>query len=324
MKFLARNGIAMILLIASAVVEAQTQAPRVGILVTEISRSESQLIKGIGDEIKTLGYRVRKTIFLETRNAKGDRGGLQPAAIELVAKKVDALITFGTSATLAARAATRDIPIVFVHPADPIALGLVAAMEKPGGNVTGVAGFSEEMTEQRLQKLKKIISKLQRVHVFYDAKKQSGNEIFSYVETVAAKLGLQAVRHGIKTAEELKVTVQNLKNGAGDALFHVPDDLVEGEADFVLETARKNKLPTMFTDETWSIKGAMAAYGPSYYEMGRQAARLVQMIVTGRKAETIPIQRAAKFDLILNYRTANLIGVTLNQDILREADKVIR
>jgi putative ABC transport system substrate-binding protein len=132
------------------------------------------------------------------------------------------------------------------------------------------------------------------------------------------------VEHGVKSSDELKASVGQLESGKNDAIFHMPDDLVESQADFIFETMRKKKLPSMFNEDIWAIKGAMAAYGPNYYEMGRQAARLVEAILKGRKAETLPIQRASKFDLTLNYRTANFIGVTLSQEMLKRADRVIR
>jgi putative ABC transport system substrate-binding protein len=100
--------------------------------------------------------------------------------------------------------------------------------------------------------------------------------------------------------------------------------LVESEADFVLTVAREKKMPSIFDGEGWAIKGAMAVYGPSYYEMGRQAARLVEAIIKGRKPGTLPVQRASKFDLILNYRTATFVGVTFSREMLKKADRVIR
>jgi ABC-type uncharacterized transport system substrate-binding protein len=104
----------------------------------------------------------------------------------------------------------------------------------------------------------------------------------------------------------------------------MPDDLIESEADFIFEAARKKKLPTMFNEETWAVRGAMASYGPSYYGMGSQAARIIERIIKGQNPQTVPTQRADKFELILNYRTANFIGVNFPREILKKADKVIR
>ncbi len=314
---------ALFLLVPLAAV-AQPRIPRLGVLIPEMGRPQSQAIKGLVDELKQLGYQERKNIFLETRNAKGDRGALEPAAADLTARKVDVIFTTGTRATQVAKSATGHIPIVFIHPADPIALGLAKSMEGSGSNITGVAGLSLQMTEKRLELLKDLVPELKRILIFYDANNPYSRENFARGETAAKKSSFQVAEHGIKSAEELKATFARVQNRDGDAIFHVPDDLVESEADFIFEIARKKKLPTMFHEEAWAIKGAMAAYGPSYYEMGRQAARLVEVIIKGRKPETLPIERANKFDLTVNYRTANFIGRTYSRDFLKMADKVIR
>jgi putative ABC transport system substrate-binding protein len=319
-----RRVLTILLLLASVAAGAQSVTPRVGVLIPDMGRSQSQAVNGLRDEVKRLGYQERKNIFFETQNVKGDRSALQPAAIELITRKVDVIFTTGTRATQVAKSVTRDIPIVFVHPADPISLGLVKSVDGSGGNLTGVAGFALQATEKRLAMLKEIILNLQRIHIFYDANDKFARENFAYAKAAAETSRLQVVGYGVKSLEEFKVTIGGLQNRDGDALFHVPDDMVESVADFVFDTARQKKLPTMFNDEAWAIKGAMAAYGPNYYEMGRQAARLVEMVVKGRKPETLPIQPANKFDLVLNYRTASFIGVTFPRDMLKKADKVIR
>ena len=313
-----------VLLLAPTVPEAQTRMARVGILVPEMERAQSQTIKGLREELKQLGYQERKSIVFETRNAKGDRGALQPAATELLAQKVDVIFTTGTRATRVAKSATGEIPIVFSHPADPVSLGLVKSMERSGTNLTGVAGLASQMTEKRLEVLKEIIPKLQRVHIFYDSNNEFSRRDFALSEKAATKLGLRVADHGIKSAEELKATIVGLERSEGDALFQVPDDLVESEANFIFDTARQKKLPTMFNEERWAIDGAMAAYGPSYYHMGRQAAQLVHKLLKGEKPENLAIDRANKYELIINYRTARFIGISLSQDILKRADKVIR
>jgi ABC-type uncharacterized transport system substrate-binding protein len=319
-----RFALLIIFLLTPVAAEAQPRIPRIGILIPELGRPQTQVVKGFVDELKKLGYQERKSIFLETRNAKGDRGALEPAAVDLIARKVDVILTTGTRATQVAKSATREIPIVFIHPADPVSLGLVKSMARSEANITGVAGLALQMTERRLAVLKELIPELRRVHIFYDSNNKFSRENFALGESAAAKLSLQVVAHGIKSAEELKATARGSQYGNGDALFHVPDDLVESEADFIFDVARQKKLPTMFSEESWAIRGATAAYGPSYYEMGRQAARLAEMILKGRKAETLPIERASKFDLIINYRTASFIGLAFSQDVLKRADKVIR
>jgi putative ABC transport system substrate-binding protein len=298
--------------------------PRVGFLIPELGRSESQAIKGLRDELQRIGYQDRKNIQLEIRNTKGVRAALQPAAIELVNQKVDVILSTGTRATQVAKSATRDIPIVFIHPADPVSLGFVKSTVDPGANVTGVAGFALQMTGNRLAIFKEIIPLLQRIYILYDPNDKFSRENFSFTKETALKSGLQVAGHGVKTSEELKVTFAGLQITKGDALFHIQDNLIESHVDFIFDVARQKKIPTMFNQEAWAIRGALAAYGPSYYEMGRQAAGLVDAIIKGRKPETLPIQRASKFDFTLNYRTASFIGVNLSRDMLKKADKVIR
>ncbi|TAK07911.1 hypothetical protein EPO44_03335, partial [bacterium] len=130
--------------------------------------------------------------------------------------------------------------------------------------------------------------------------------------------------HAIKSAEELKKSISALQQREGDALFHVPDDLMEGQADFIFEVARQKGLPTMFNEESWVLKGGLAGYGPNYYQMGRQGARVADKILKGAQPKDLPVERASKFDLVINLRTANAIGITIPPEVLKRADRVIR
>jgi putative ABC transport system substrate-binding protein len=304
--------------------QAPAQMRRIGILVPEMGRAQSQAQKGLLDGLRQLGYQQRKHIAIEIRNARGDRNALQPAADDLAASKIDVIFATGTRATMAARAATRSIPIVFVHPGDPIALGLMAPSTNVAANVTGVAAFAAQTTETRLALLKEIVPAVQRIHIYFDSNDAYSRENLSVASTAVKKLTLQVIHHGVKSVEELKASISATPAEPDAAIFHIPDDLVEGEVDFLFETARKKKLPTMFNEEEWAIAGALAAYGPSYLQMGRQAAGLIDMIFKNRLADPAPVERAAKFDLTLNYRTANIIGLRLPAEILKKADKVIR
>lgn len=304
---------------------AQGQTPvRVGILVQEMERAQSQAIKGLNAGLKELGYQERKNLFIETRNVKGNRAALQPAAGELLARNVNVIFTTGTSATRAAIAATRDVAIVFVHPGDPVAAGLLKDAGAPPKNLTGVAAYAAGTTEKRLVLFKEIIPELRKILVFYDANNSFSRDNYNFTEAAAKKLGLQVSGYGIKSGDELKTTLGSVRSEAGAAIFQIADDLFESDPEFLFETARAKKLPTMFNEEAWAIRGALAAYGPSYLDMGRHAASLIDRIVKGAPAASLPIERAAKFDLTLNYRTANFIGLQFSQTMLKKADKVIR
>ena len=314
----------LLLLFVSTFAQAQTRVPRIAILVLELGRAQSQAIKGVSLELKQLGYSERRNFYFETRNAKGDRSALQAAAKELAAKKVEVIFTSGTRAALAAAAVTQEIPLVFVHPGDPIASGLIKNSADAARNVTGVAAYAGETTEKRLALFKEILPALTKIHVFFDANSSAARDRVALTESAAKKIGLQLVGHGVKSSDELKTTLSNLNSEAGAAIFQISDDLVESEAEFIFASARQKKLPTMFNEESWAIAGATAAYGPSYLEMGRLAGRLIDQIIKGNSPASLPIARASKFDLTLNYRTANYIGIEFPKEILQKADKVIR
>jgi putative ABC transport system substrate-binding protein len=314
-------SIIALLFMAPALASAQS---RLGILVQEMGRSQTHAIKGLSEELKRLGYQERKNLFIDTRNVKGNRAALQAAAGELLKQKVSLLFTTGTSATRAAMAATKDVPIVFVHPSDPIVSGLIKSAGEPTKNLTGVAAYAAQTTDKRLVLFKEIVPQLRTIVVFFDANNIFSRDNLKLAEAAAKKLDLQVNSYGIKSTDELKTTVASLRRENGTGIFQIADDLFESEADFLFENAREKKLPTMFNEESWAIDGALAAYGPNYLEMGRQAGRLVDRIIKGEKPESLPVERASKFDLILNYRTATFIGIRLPEALLKKAQKVIR
>src|SRR5581483_1852095 len=289
---------------------AAQNPPRLGILVQEMERAQSQAIRGLNAGLKQLGYRERSNIFFETRNVKGNRAALQPAAAELLERKVSVIFTTGTSATRAALAATREVPIVFVHPSDPAAAGLL----KSAGDTR----------EYRLALFKEIVPELKKILVFYDANNSSSRESYGAIEAAAKKMGLQAQGWGIKSSDELKTALSTVPSEPGTGIFQIADDLFESESDFLFENARAKKLPTMFNEESWAIRGALAAYGPNYLDMGRRAAGLIDRILKGAAPAALPIERATKFDLTLNYRAATFIGFHFAPALLKRADKVIR
>jgi len=319
-----KNCFALLLLFTATFAQAQTHVPRIGVLLQELGRAQSQAIKGVNLELKQLGYSERKNFYFETRDAKGDRSALQSAAKELVAKKVGVIFTTGTRATLAAAAATQEIPLVFVHPGDPVALGLVKNSGDAARNITGVAAYGAETTDKRLALFKQILPRLTKLYVFFDANSGAGRDRVPVIESAAKKHGVQFIGVGVKSSDELKTTLGNLNGEAGAAIFQISDDLVESEAEFIFTAARQKKLPTMFNEEAWAIAGATAAYGPSYFEMGRHAARIIDQIFRGKTPGAIAVVRSGKFDLTINYRAASHIGLQLPAELLKKADKVIR
>jgi len=304
--------------------QGDSHTPRIGILIRKAEQSDSVTVKGLRAGLKELGYREGKNILIEFGHASGERGALKAAAVELVSKKVDLIFTMGSAGTLAAMAATTEIPIVFRHPLNPVALGFVKSMERPGGNVTGVAGLSVQQAETRLEILKEIVPTLRRVLIFYNLYNPISRGHFAIAEVAATNFGLHVAAYPIKNDKELKDSINRFKKKEGDALYHVSDVLVQSQADFIFRVARQKKLPTMFGRSVWATRGSLAGYGPNYFAMGRQAAALIDKILKGARPENLPIERAKKFDLFINLRTASIIGITVPPEVLSRANKIIR
>ena len=304
--------------------QQQLRTPRIGILIPDAGLHESQTVKGFKDGLKEAGHKEGENIILEVQDVKGARAQLQRAVNELVSNKVDIIFTTGIRATQAAMAATKEIPIVFRHPADPVTLGLVKNVNRPGGNVTGVAAFSLDANQKRQEVLKQLIPNLRRIHIFYDANNRFSPDNFAAAEKSARQLKLDVIEHPVKTAKEFKSSLTQMEVNSGDAIFQIADDLVESQGSVLLEEAKKRKMATMFHAEVWASKGSLAAYGPNYYEMGRQAADLADKIIKGAHPRDLAVAHANKFDLAINLRTAGSIGLKIAPEVLKKADKVIR
>jgi putative ABC transport system substrate-binding protein len=303
---------------------AAPRVSRIGILIPESGPGESQTIKGLKDGLKNLGYVEGQNLLVELGDVKGDRSALATVAAEFVNKKVDLIFTTGNRATQAAKSVTKQIPIVFRHPADPVALGLVRNMQRPDENVTGVGAFSSDMVQQRLGLLKEIAPNLRRVHIFYDANSKYSDENLIAARKAAAKLRLEVIGHPVKVGDEIKYSFDKMQAQDGDAIFQIPDDLVESNVNLVFEGAKKLRMATMFDQEAWATKGSLASYGPNYVQMGQQAAQLVDKLLKGAKPSDVPVQAAGKFDFVINLRIANIIGLDIPREALKKADRVIR
>jgi len=315
-----------VLLSGSLRSEAQQPAriPRIGILIPEAGLHESQTIKGVRDGLKQAGYKEATNIIIEVEDVKGARSQLEGALDKLVSKRADVIFTTGTRATQAAMAITKEIPIVFRHPANPVTLGFVNDLRRPGGNVTGVAAFSLDANQKRLEVLKQIIPNLRRIHIFYDANNRFSPDNFAAAEKSARQLKIEVIEHPVKTAREFKSSLAEIDVNPGDAIFQIADDLIESQGSVLLEEAKKQRMATMFHSEVWATKGSLVAYGPNYYEMGRQAADLVDKILKGARPKDIAVVHANKFDLAINLRTASSIGLKIPPELLKKADRIIR
>jgi len=217
--------------------------------------SYSDVIGGLRDGLKERGLEDGKQVVFLVRDARGDLRAVEAAARTLEAEKVDVIYAIATSVAVAAKRATKRVPIVFYAGTDPIAVGLVQSFRKPGGRLTGVHGQITDLTPKRLQLLKEMIPSVRRVVTFYNP------------ENPAA-----VVARPVASVEELRA-LGGLRPGEVDAYFHMPDAMVTSQTDHVVEATNAKRLPAMFNYKDAVMKGALASYGESYYALGRLSAK---------------------------------------------------
>jgi putative ABC transport system substrate-binding protein len=307
-------------------VSAQAQQPkahRVGVLLA--GEAWHEIVDGLRVGLRELGLEEGKQIVLEIRDTKGDLKTAEAAARNLEQGKVNLIYATRTSVTLAAKRATVETPIVFAAGADPVVLGLVESFAKPGGRLTGVYEPATDLTAKRLEILREILPKLRRIVGFYDPHNAVASESAKLArEEVARMRGIEFIERHFASVEELQAGVRVVRAEEVDAFFQLSDSMVVGQAQLIIDTARRIKLPTMFLDQSAVIKGGLASYNVSHHEVGRLSAKYVQRILAGAKPNELAVQGVDKIELIINLKTAKQIGLTIPPNVLARANRVIR
>jgi len=311
-----------LLAVPLAVLAQQDRIYRIGV-VHQGGGSYEQALKGLRDGLKELGLEEGKHFVLHVRDARGDLTAAREAASNLEAEKVDLIVTFSTSTSLAAKRATKSVPIVFYAGADPVSFGLIQSIAKPGGRLTGIYGRTVELTAKRFELLKEMVPRLHRVITFYNPDNPTAVLSLKDAREAARQLKVEIVERRITSGEELRAALRALRPGEVDAHFHVADSLMTRYADLVIEAARAKKLPTIYQDREVVVRGALAAYGLSYYASGRLLAKYVQRVLQGAPPGDLPVEQQDRLDFIINLKTAKTIGLTIPSSVLRRADEVI-
>ena len=319
------RGLALgILAAAPRAVEAQPAAKvyRVGVVLQ--GGPVSAAIDGLRAGLKELGFEEGKQYLLLIRDLKRDVAAVAETAKNLEQEKVDLIFTLSTSVSIPAQRATTSVPIVFYPGRDPVAAGLVKSLAKPGGRLTGVQMRTEDLVAKRLEILKEIVPKLRRVIGFYNPGDPGAREYARLARDAARRLRIEMVERHVRSVDELREGLRTLKAGEADALFYIGDGIVLSQAELVVETARTRKLPTMFTERTSVVAGGLAAYGTSYYAVGRLAAKHVHRVLLGTSPADLPVERVDRFELVINLKTAKALGLTIPPSVLGRADEVIQ
>ena len=312
----------MLLALCASAEAQQTKVYRLGVLVP--GEAWYEIVDGLRFGLSQLRLEEGKQYTLGIRDWKGDAKAAEEAAKSFEQERVNLIYTTSTNSTIAARRATAEIPIVFCAGTDPVVLGLVDSFAKPGGRLTGVYHPSTDTTAKRLEILKEIVPKLHRVVTFYDPRKPTGIESSKLAREAARHMGLQLVERHVGSSEELQAGMRALRVGEVDAYFAVSDPIASNQAQFIIDTAKIKRLPTMFDFLIQVSKGGLVSYAVSFHEMGRVSAKYVQRILTGVKPQELPVQGVDKIELVINLKTAKQIGLTIPPNVLARADKVIK
>jgi len=292
---------------------------RIGILHEAYFPSIPQ-VGGLKAGLRAMGLEEGRDVTFDIRFTRGKPEAAPAAAAALVKARVDLIFTSDEEATRAAKAVTQTIPIVFTGVGDPVAAGIVIAVNRPGGNVTGVSNLNTELVPKRLEILKALFPAVRRVWAVYHADDRSSLAAARKAQEVAPLLKLELVARPVRTSEEL---VGNLKAvRAGDALLFPPATTLNIRG-LILDLHLSAGVPTVFGDVLWVKAGGLVSYGTEDYADGLQAARLVAKILRGARPQDLPVEGANKIELAINLKTAKALGVTIPREILARADQVI-
>jgi putative ABC transport system substrate-binding protein len=315
---------AVILTLGVPVAPAQTQQaariPRVGFLAPQ-GRS-LPLFEAFQKGLAELGYVEGRNVVIESRFAEGQLERLPELVAELIRLKVDVLAVTGAVTARAAKKAVTDTPIVFTVVVDPVADNVVSNLERPGGNLTGVTSFDRLQASKQLDLLKEVIHGMKRVAILGD---QGVSEaLMKASEGQAKEAGLQAQRLRVAGPDpDLEGAFAAMKNEHAQALLVLEEPVLGVHATRIAELAARDRLPTLFAPSRVAA-GGLIAYGTSQVEAIRRMAAYVDKVLKGAKPGDLPVETVKRYELIVNLKTANEIGITIPPGVLKRADRVIQ
>jgi putative ABC transport system substrate-binding protein len=321
---IAMAGLVMAALLTSAAPGEAQQAkrlPQVGLLIYESPRPAASPEGAVVAGLKELGWVEGQNMTLLIRYAKGRPERLPDLARELVGSKVDVIVTVGTDVARLVKNVVAPIPLVAAVSEDPVEIGLVSSLNRPGGNMTGVTFISSELAGKRLELVKEILPRASRVAVLWDPT-HVDLEVRE-LEPAARSLGITLQSVEARTTEELDAALRTVAAGGPDAVIVVPARMINLDAKRIAKFLRERRLPTVSMWGSFAESGGLITYGPNIPAVIRRMATHVDRILKGAKPGDLPIERPTRFELVVNLRTAKALGVPLPQSLLLRADRVI-
>jgi putative tryptophan/tyrosine transport system substrate-binding protein len=326
MKKLVYVAVIMAMFGGVEIAEAQQpkKVPRIGFLVAGTASAVSARVEAFRLGLRERGYVEGKTIVIEYRYAEGEVDRLAEQAAELAQLKVNVIVTAGSQATRPAKEATTTIPIVMAQDNDPVGSGFVASLARPGGNVTGLANLTTELSGKQLELLKEIMPKLARIAVLRDLTEPGNPQAVRETDLAAQGFGIQRFYADVRSAPDIEPAFAAAGKKRAEALLVLPSSLFNIHRKQIIELANKNRWPGMYPRIEYVEDGGLITYGASTNDLFRRAAIFVDKILKGAKPADLPVEQPTKFEFIVNLRAAKQIGLTIPPNILARADRVIR
>lgn len=313
-----------VLLLAVSLAEAQQpkKIPRIGYASGGPGEDNFEVFR---QGLRDLGYIEGQNLLIEHRDAQGRLDRMPALVNEVFQQKVDVLVASNNVVIRAAKKTTKTIPVVMVSSIDPVAVGYVDGLARPGGNITGLTSLARDLSAKRVELLKEVFPKMSRLAILWDADGPGPQVAYKEYEVAARgfKLHLQSLAvRGPKP--DLEGSFQAAKKVRADTLIIVANPLISQYLKRVLELATRNRLPSMNESTQYVDAGGLLSYGANRSDLFRRAAYYVDKILKGTKPADLPVEQPTKFEFVINLKTAKQIGLTIPQSVLYRADKVIK
>jgi putative tryptophan/tyrosine transport system substrate-binding protein len=302
--------------------QPSAKLPTIGFLGAATPSATGQWTAALVQRLRELGWIEGRSIAIEYRWAEGRADAMAGIAAEFVRLKVDVIVTHSSAPVVAAKQATSVIPIVFANAGDPVGSGLVASLERPGGNVTGLSIQGTDTVGKRLELLRETMPGIRRLAILGNAANPGVASETREATTAARTLGIEVFSSEIRRADDIEPAFQALA-GRTDALYVAADPVVIVNRVRINALALAARLPTISSVREYVKAGALMSYGVNFTELWRRTAEFVDKILRGAKPADLPVEQPTKFDLVINLKTASALGIEVPATVLARADEVI-
>ena len=302
---------------------AQGKVPRVGFMGNSTEALEVNLTDAFREGLRELGYEEGRNIVIEYRWAEGQYERFPALVAELIAAKVDVIVTAGTPAALAMKNATTTVPLVMVAVGDPVGTGLVPSLARPDGNLTGLSSVAADLEGKRIELLREIVPSLSHIAVFFNSVNPFHIASMRQAQAAGKTLGIKVQQHDIRKSEDLDGAFAAILKERPDALLILADRVFLHNRQRMMDFTEEQRLPNVSPYKELVEAGGLISYGPSYEDMHKRAAIYVSKIFKGAKPGNLPIEQPTKYHLVINLKTAQALGLNVPSQLQQRADEVI-